>query len=77
MRYNMQAPISKRALSMLINRLARLSNFDSKLQREMLENAILNNWKSVYLPNDMDDSGGTQYQKDELYYKMKEFYEKD
>ena len=76
MRYNMQAPISKRALSMLINRLARLSNFDSKLQREMLENAILNNWKSVYLPKELE-GGGTQYQKDELYYKMREFYEND
>lgn len=78
MRYNMQAPISKRALSMLINRLARLSNFDSRLQREMLENAILNNWKSVYLPSDRDSEfSGTQYQKDELYNKMKEFYERD
>ena len=78
MRYNMAAPISKRALSMLINRLARLSNFDNKLQREMLENAILNNWKSVYLPSDRDsDFSGTQYQKDELYNKMREFYEKD
>ena len=78
MRYNMQAPISKRALSMLINRLARLSNFDNQLQREMLENAILNNWKSVYLPKDRDEEfSGTQYQKDELYEKMREFYEKD
>ena len=76
MRYNTEAPISQRGLSMLINRLARLSNFDRKLQLEMLENAILNNWKSVYLPKE-EESGGTQYQKDEVYYKMKEFYERD
>ena len=78
MRYGMDAPISKRALSMLINRLARLSNFDTRLQREMLENAILNNWKSVYLPKDREEEfSGTQYQKDELYEKMREFYERD
>lgn len=78
MRYNMAAPISKRGLSMLINRLARLSNFDRKLQIEMLENAVLNNWKSVYLPGDRDaEFSGTQYQKDELYEKMREFYEND
>ena len=78
MRYNISAPISKRGLSMLINRLARLSNFDTKLQIEMLENAVLNNWKSVYLPTDRDEEfSGTQYQKDELYEKMKEFYERE
>lgn len=78
MRYNIASPISKRGLSMLINRLARLSNFDRKLQIEMLENAVLNNWKSVYLPGDRDaEFSGTQYQKDELYEKMKEFYERD
>ena len=76
MRNNMDAPISKRGLSMLINRLARLANFDNKLQREMLEAAIINNWKSVYLPKE-DDGGGTQYQKDELYYEMKKFYERE
>lgn len=76
MRANIDTPISKRGLSMLINRLSRLSNFDRKLQIEMLENSIMNNWKSVYLPKDDDkDNSGTQYQKDELYYKMKEFYE--
>ena len=78
MRYNIASPISKRGLSMLINRLARLSNFDVKLQMEMLENAVLNNWKSVYLPGDRDNEfSGTQYQKDELFEKMREFYEKD
>ena len=78
MRYNIAAPISKRGLSMLINRLARLSNFDHKLQIEMLENAVLNNWKSVYLPGDRDaEFSGTEYQKNELYEKMKEFYEND
>ena len=75
-RYNMGAPITKRGLAMLINRLARLSNFDIKLQREMVESSILNGWKNVFLPQGLHDEG-TQYQKDEMYYKMKEFYEND
>ena len=75
-RYTMGAPITKRGLAMLINRLARLSNFDIKLQREMVESSILNGWKNVFLPQGLNDEG-TQYQKDELYYKMKEFYERD
>ena len=75
-RYMMGAPITKRGLSMLINRLARLSNFDIQIQREMVESAILNGWKNVFLPQGLNDEG-TQYQKDELYYKMREFYEKN
>ena len=77
MRYNIDAPISQRGLSMLINRLARLTNFDTKLQRTLVETAIINNWKNVYLPKDTDEGGGTRYQKDDLYYKMREFYERD
>lgn len=76
MRYNIDAPITKRGLSMLINRLARITNFDNQLQRQLLETAIINNWKNVYLPQDIEE-GGSRYQKDELYYKMKEFYEND
>lgn len=75
MRFNINSPLSVRGLSMLINRLSRLSNFDRKIQKEMLENAILNNWKSVYLPKEEEEQ--TQYQKDELYYKMREFYEEE
>lgn len=52
MRNLIKSPVSKRALSMLIDRCARLANFDIELQKEMMEAAVINNWKSVYLPND-------------------------
>ena len=35
---------------MLVDRCARMANFDIALQREMIEAAVINNWKSVYLP---------------------------
>lgn len=54
MREEMQAPVSKRGLDMLINRNERLSNLDIELQKALLEAAILNNWKNVYLPNEQD-----------------------
>ena len=50
MRKTISSPVSKRALSMLVDRCARMANFDVALQREMIEAAVINNWKSVYLP---------------------------
>ena len=47
--------MTRRALSMLIDRCARLANMDIELQKEMVEAAIINNWKSVYLPKDKDE----------------------
>ena len=39
---------------MLIQRCERLSNFDYELQKALVEAAIINNWKNVYLPNEQD-----------------------
>ena len=50
MRNTINSPVSKRALSMLIDRCARMANFDIALQKEMIEAAVINNWKSVFLP---------------------------
>lgn len=50
MRNTIRSPVSERALTMLIGRCARLANFDLNLQKEMIEAAVINNWKSVYLP---------------------------
>ena len=68
MREEMQAPISKRGLDMLINRNERISNLDTELQKALLEAAILNNWKSVYLPNEQD------IQNNNTLAKLKRFY---
>ena len=73
MRRITNSPVTKRGLSMLINRCARLANFDRNLQKEMLEAAIINNWKSVYLPKDIEEQG-TQYDKNKLN-ELKGYYE--
>ena len=64
------SPVTQRGLSMIINRCARLANFDRKLQKEMLEAAIINNWKSVYLPKEIKEQG-----KLDKLNELKEFYE--
>lgn len=50
MRNTINSPVSKRALSMLVDRCARMASFDIALQKEMIEAAVINNWKSVFLP---------------------------
>lgn len=52
MRNTIKSPVSARALKMLIDRCSRIANFDIELQKEMIEAAVINNWKSVYLPKD-------------------------
>lgn len=59
MRKYINAPISLRGLQMLINRCERLSNFDVELQKALLEAAIINEWKNVYLPNEQDIENNT------------------
>lgn len=54
MRKSIEAPISVRGLDMLINRCERLSNFDLELQKALIEAAVINEWKNVYLPNEQD-----------------------
>jgi hypothetical protein len=53
MRKSINKPITKRGLKMLINRCERLANFSIKEQKTMLEASIINNWCSVYLPNEI------------------------
>lgn len=74
-RKNNGSPISPRGLSMVMNRAARITNFDKKLEKQILEEAIIQGWKNVYLLDDKKEESPTQYKKDDLYYKMKEFYE--
>ena len=49
MRKLIKSPITfERALKMLINKVNELEPNDTERQKKMLENAIVNNWKSVY-----------------------------
>lgn len=68
MRRNIDSPISKRGVEMLITRNERLSNLDVELQKALLEAAIMNEWKNVYLPNEQDIQNNTTLAK------LKRFY---
>lgn len=70
MRRNIESPISMRGLEMLIQRNERLSNMDIELQKALLEAAIMNEWKNVYLPNEQDIKNNNSLAK------LKRFYEK-
>lgn len=52
MRDVIESPITQRGLSMLIDRVDRLSNFNISKSKKLLETAIINNWKNVYLPSE-------------------------
>ena len=48
MREEIGAPLTARSLKLLIARCERLSEFDINVQKTMLENALIQQWKSVY-----------------------------
>lgn len=52
MRQSIAAPITAKGLKKLIERAERLSNYNVKVHKLLLETAIINNWKSVYLPKE-------------------------
>lgn len=53
-RKGMDAPLTPRALQMLIARCERLSKNNIKVQKLLLENAIINGWKNVFLPKESE-----------------------
>lgn len=53
-RKSIQAPLSERGLKMLITRVDKLSNGNVVVQKLMLENAIMNQWKNVYKPKEQE-----------------------
>jgi hypothetical protein len=52
MREEMKAPLTETALSKLIDRAKRLSKNNVSIEKVLLENAIINRWKNVYLPRE-------------------------
>ena len=48
MRKLIKSPMTDKALTMLINRVNKLEPHSIERQKQMLETAIMNNWKSVY-----------------------------
>ena len=54
MRKGMDAPLNPRSLKTLITRCERLSNNNVRVQKVLLENAIINGWKNVFLPKESE-----------------------
>lgn len=54
MRKEIKAPLNARSLKLLIARNERLSKNNVKIQKLLLENATLNEWKNIYLPNESE-----------------------
>jgi hypothetical protein len=56
MRKSINAPLTALGLEKLVKRNERLTRGDYNLQKVLLEAAIINNWKNVYLPNEAEVS---------------------
>ena len=66
MREKIKAPLTSSGLTALIDRCERLSKNNVKIQKLLLENAIINNWKSVYMPNEKELQAANKEQVEDL-----------
>lgn len=65
MRQGMDAPLTAKGLEMLIARCERLSNNNIRIQKLLLENAIINGWKNVFLPKESElENVNNEYKND-------------
>lgn len=53
-RENMNSPLNETSLEKLIARAKRLSNNNVRIEKVLLETAIINNWKNVYPPRESE-----------------------
>lgn len=60
MRQMIKSPMTDKALEMLIDKVEKLEPLDIDRQKRLLENAIMNNWKSVYPLKDERQQGNQQ-----------------
>jgi hypothetical protein len=65
-RDNMKAPLSDVGLVKLVERCKRLSKDNVRIEKLILETAIINNWKNVYLPREEELSAVNNDVKEEL-----------
>jgi predicted transcriptional regulator len=66
----MEAPITRQGLKVLIDRCEKLSNHNVRIQKLLLETALVNGWKNVFLPSETHQEEAKQEAMNEL----KEFY---
>lgn len=62
-RFNMNAPISRKGLLLLIERVRELAGLDIDKQKELLKIAIMNNWKNVYTSREEEQKHSAAYEK--------------
>ena len=65
-RDNMNAPLTDVGLVKLVERCKRLSKNNIRVEKIILETAIINNWKNVYLPRESELQAVTQEITDDL-----------
>lgn len=65
-RKGMDAPLTPKALEMLIARCERLSKNNIRVQKLLLENAIINGWKNVFLPKESELESITQEYREDI-----------
>lgn len=66
MRKGMDAPLNSRSLKMLIARAKKLSKDNIRVEKLLLENAIINGWKNVFLPKESELENVASEYKNEL-----------
>lgn len=66
MREDIGSPLTLRGLKLLIARNERLSKRNIRIQKLLLENATLNEWKNIYLPNESELEVADQEIKDDF-----------
>lgn len=66
MRESMNAPLTEIGLEKLIERAKRLSKHNIRIERILLETAIINNWKNVYPPRESEMERIGEDMRDEL-----------
>ena len=75
MRDKMNSPLTEMGLEKLIERAKRLSKNNEKIEKLLLESAIINNWKNVYPPRESELERMSDDIKDELraYFELDEY----
>ena len=67
-RFEMNAPIGRNGLLLLIERVRELVGLDIEKQQELIKLALINGWKNVYLPASQDQKSSEEINELKKYY---------
>ena len=70
MREKINAPLTEMGLEKLIERAKRLSKNNERIEKLLLESAIINNWKNVYPPRESE----LERMSDDMRHEMRQFF---